>query len=59
MTDEQLLTHPDKDRYSSTRDILIDKPLSATSNRLLVDIAREVNGNVSMAARGDPPEPRI
>jgi bifunctional non-homologous end joining protein LigD len=42
------------DRYASTLDVLTESPRSASSNRLLADIAREARGNVSSAARGDP-----
>jgi bifunctional non-homologous end joining protein LigD len=51
---QQWLLIKRRDRYASTSDILANKPRSVSSNRLLVDIAREANGNVSTAAKGDP-----
>jgi bifunctional non-homologous end joining protein LigD len=45
-----------RDRYASTEDILIEKPRSVRTNRLLAEIAREEGGNVAKAAKGDPVE---
>ena len=43
-----------RDRYTSTKDIAIDKPRSIVSNKLLAEIAREGGGDVEKAATGDP-----
>jgi bifunctional non-homologous end joining protein LigD len=43
-----------KDQYASTADVLTARPRSVSTNRLLADIAREENGNVATAAKGDP-----
>lgn len=43
-----------RDRYASTQDILDEMPRSVQSNRLLAEIARDANGNVEKAAKGDP-----
>ncbi len=43
-----------RDQYASERDIVTEEPLSAVSNRLLADIARENGGDVAKAAKGDP-----
>jgi len=43
-----------RDRYASSEDVLVEKPRSVLSNRLLADIAREGGGDVSKAAKGDP-----
>lgn len=43
-----------RDRYASTEDVLAGKPRSASSNRLLADIARDSNGDVAKAAKADP-----
>lgn len=43
-----------RDDFISTRDVTIELPRSAVSNRLLADIARANNGDVEKAAAGDP-----
>ena len=43
-----------KDRYASASDIVLSKPRSALSRRLMVDIAKAAGGNVAKAALGDP-----
>lgn len=43
-----------RDRYSSAEDILIEKPRSVLTNRLLAEIARDEGGDVAKAAKGDP-----
>ncbi len=43
-----------RDRYSSSEDILIEKPRSVLTNRLLAEIARDEGGDVDKAAKGDP-----
>jgi bifunctional non-homologous end joining protein LigD len=43
-----------RDEYASAEDITMERPKSARSNRLLVDIAREGQGNIEKAATGDP-----
>jgi bifunctional non-homologous end joining protein LigD len=47
-----------RDRSASTEDILEEKPRSVMSDRLLVEIARDANGDIEKAARGDPASPR-
>jgi bifunctional non-homologous end joining protein LigD len=43
-----------RDEYASTKDITEEEPYSASSRRLLADIARENGGDVEVAATGDP-----
>ena len=43
-----------RDRYASTEDILVEKPRSVTTNRLLAEIARDEDGDVAKATKGDP-----
>ena len=43
-----------RDRYASSEDILEETPRSVISNRLLAEIARDANGDVEKAAKGDP-----
>lgn len=49
-----------RDRYASTseeangEDILIEKPRSVLTKRLLSEIARDAGGDVARAAKGDP-----
>jgi bifunctional non-homologous end joining protein LigD len=43
-----------RDRYASNEDILDEMPRSVVSNRLLAEIAREANGDVEKASKGDP-----
>ena len=43
-----------RDRYASTDDILVEKPRSVLTNRLLAEIARDEGGDVAKAAKGDP-----
>jgi bifunctional non-homologous end joining protein LigD len=43
-----------RDRFASTKDMTVDQPRSAISNRLLADIARDEGGNVEKASTGDP-----
>jgi bifunctional non-homologous end joining protein LigD len=47
-----------RDQYASTEDVLTTKPRSVISNRLMVDIARDANGNVAKAAKADLPASR-
>jgi bifunctional non-homologous end joining protein LigD len=42
-----------RDRYASTDDILLEQPRSVLSKRLLAEIAREQDGDVAKAAKGD------
>ncbi len=44
------------DRYASTEDILVEKPRSVLTNRLLAKIASDEGGDVAKAAKGDPVE---
>jgi len=46
------------DGYASTEDITVDKPRSAVSKKLLADIAKANGGDVTKAAKGDPPKKR-
>jgi bifunctional non-homologous end joining protein LigD len=43
-----------RDRYASTEDILVEKPRSALTNRVLAEIARDERGDAEKAAKGDP-----
>lgn len=43
-----------RDRYASTDDILVEKPRSVLTNRLLAEIARDEGGDIAKAAKGDP-----
>ena len=45
-----------RDQFASTKDITVEEPRSALSNRLLAEIARDEGGNVEKAAAGDPPD---
>lgn len=45
-----------RDRYASTEDILVEKPRSVLTNRLLAKIASDEGGDVAKAAKGDPVE---
>jgi len=47
-----------RDGYASTDDITVDKPKSALSKKLLADIAKANGGEVTKAAKGDPPKKR-
>ncbi len=47
-----------RDGYASTKDIAVEKPRSAISKQLLADIAKASGGDVSKAAKGDPPPAR-
>jgi bifunctional non-homologous end joining protein LigD len=44
-----------RDPFASTRDITLEEPRSAISNRTLAEIARDGGGDVARAATGDPP----
>jgi len=44
-----------RDRFASNIDITAQEPRSATSNRLLAEIASEEGGDVAKASSGDPP----
>jgi bifunctional non-homologous end joining protein LigD len=43
-----------RDQFASAKDVALSQPRSASSRRLLVDIARDAGGNVEKAAAGDP-----
>lgn len=43
-----------RDQYASTEDVIAARPRSSSSNRLLADIARDGDGDVAKAAKGDP-----
>jgi len=43
-----------RDRYVSTKDVLVKQPRSVRSKRLLADIAQDSGGDVAKAAKGDP-----
>jgi len=47
-----------RDGYASTDDITVHKPKSALSKKLLADIAKANGGDVTKAAKGDPPKKR-
>jgi bifunctional non-homologous end joining protein LigD len=48
-----------RDKFASTEDLAVSEPKSVVSGRLLVDIAREGNGDVEKAATGDPQPPKV
>ena len=43
-----------RDRYASDKDVETELPRSVASKRLLAEIARDENGDVARAAKGDP-----
>ena len=43
-----------KDRYASTKDIVVEKPRSVLSKRLMAEIAASSGGDVDKAAKSDP-----
>jgi bifunctional non-homologous end joining protein LigD len=45
-----------RDEFASTRDITAEEPRSASSRRLLADIARDGGGDAQKASSGDPQE---
>ena len=47
-----------RDEFASEVDIANEKPRSAVSNRLLIDIARDGGGDAEKAATGDPAKPK-
>jgi bifunctional non-homologous end joining protein LigD len=44
-----------RDPFASKRDITLEAPRSAVSNRTLAEIARDGGGDIARAATGDPP----
>jgi bifunctional non-homologous end joining protein LigD len=42
-----------RDRFASSKDVTVERPRSAVSNRLLAQIARDAGGDVERAATGD------
>jgi bifunctional non-homologous end joining protein LigD len=44
-----------RDLFASTRDVTVDEPRSASTGRLLAEIAQVGGGNIEKAAAGDPP----
>jgi bifunctional non-homologous end joining protein LigD len=53
-TKPQWLLIKHRDHFASSRDILLDEPRSVATNRLLAEIARDGEGDVAKAAKGDP-----
>src|ERR1700704_4419624 len=45
-----------RDRYASTSDVVVEKPRSVVSKRLMAGIAAAGGGNVTKAAKSDPGE---
>jgi bifunctional non-homologous end joining protein LigD len=43
-----------RDQYATRRDILVERPYSVLTHRLLAEIARKGGGDVEKAASGDP-----
>jgi len=43
-----------RDRYASTKDVTLEEPRSASTGRLLAEIAQAGGGNIEKAAAGDP-----
>lgn len=56
-TKPQWLLIKHRDQYASSEDVLLEKPRSVLSNRLLAQIATDDGGDVAKAARGDPAKP--
>ncbi len=48
-----------RDEHASTEDVTATKPRSVSTNRLLADIARDSDGDVVKAAKGDPAPRRM
>jgi len=44
-----------RDRYASSQDVVAAKPRSVASRRLMAEIAAAFGGNLTKAAKGDPP----
>jgi len=44
-----------RDHFASAKDITVEKPRSALTDRLMAEIAREAGGDVEKAAEADPP----
>jgi aryl-alcohol dehydrogenase-like predicted oxidoreductase len=47
-----------RDRFASAKDVTVERPRSAVSNRLLAQIARDARGDVERASTGDPTKRR-
>src|SRR4029077_12448860 len=45
-----------RDRFASTKDVTLKEPRSASTERLLAEIAQAGGGNIEKAAAGDPPD---
>lgn len=56
--DKSWLLIKHRDRFASTKDVTVERPQSAVSNRLLVQIARDGGGDVEKASTGDPTKKR-
>lgn len=53
-SDKSWLLIKHRDKFASSEDILIEKPRSVLSRRLLAQIAKAEGGDVAKAATGDP-----
>lgn len=53
--DKSWLLIKHRDRFASTRDILLQEPRSVISNHLLAEIAGQGGGDAAKASTGDPP----
>lgn len=47
-----------RDRYTSTKEVTLEKPRSILSKRLLAQIAGDSGGDIEKAATGDPSPPK-
>ena len=53
--DKSWLLIKHRDHFASAKDVTVEKPRSAISNRLLAQIARDEGGDIEKAFTGDPP----
>jgi bifunctional non-homologous end joining protein LigD len=56
--DKSWLLIKHRDRFASSKDITVERPRSAVSNRLLAQIALDSGGDVERASTGDPMKKR-
>jgi len=56
--DKSWLLIKHRDGFASSKDVTVERPRSALSNRLLAQIARDAGGDVGRASTGDPAKKR-
>ena len=56
--DKSWLLIKHRDGFASSKDVTVERPRSALSNRLLAQIARDAGGDVERASTGDPAKKR-